>query len=257
MGTPKSGLRYTQPMSPTSPKGRLAGKVALITGATRGIGFAIAEALAAEGCALWISGRDTALLGHALNDLGKYGVGLFASECDVREPESIARMFLDFRRKHKRLNILINNAGIAPRSALVAKTTLEDWFNTIATNLSGPFLVTQAALPLMKPGSVIVNNLSVASKQAFPGSSAYCASKQGALGFTDVLREELRPKKIRVIALLPGATDTEIWETFMPEVPRAKMMKAETVALAVLNAILLPAEVTLEELSIRPSAGTL
>jgi NAD(P)-dependent dehydrogenase (short-subunit alcohol dehydrogenase family) len=239
------------------PNAPLSGKVALITGASRGLGFAMAEALAEQGCSLWLAGRDTALLGHALSDLAKYKVSLFASECDVREPESVARMLLDFRRKHKRLDILINNAGIAPPSKFIAHLPLEDWFNTLATNLSGPFLVTQAALSQMKAGGIIVNNLSVAARQTFPGSAAYCASKAGLLAFTNVLREELRAKKIRVLALIPGATDTEIWDTLWPAAPRKKMMKPETVAGAVVNAILTPADASLDELHINPPGGAL
>jgi short-subunit dehydrogenase len=87
--------------------------------------------------------------------------------------------------------------------------------------------------------------------------SAYNASKHGALGFTNTLREELRPSGIRVIALLPGATDTEIWQTFRPDAPRAKMMKPETIAQAVVNALMLPENATVEELAILPTAGVL
>jgi short-subunit dehydrogenase len=102
-----------------------------------------------------------------------------------------------------------------------------------------------------------VNNLSIAAKRVFPGSSAYNASKHGALGLTNTLREELRPRGIRVIALLPGATDTEIWNVIWPDAPRQKMMSPETVAQAVLDALLLPPESTVEEVVILPSAGTL
>src|SRR5207247_2896476 len=123
--------------------------------------------------------------------------------------------------------------------------------------LTGMFLVTQAALPLMKRGAVIVNNLSIAAKRVFAGSSAYDASKHGALGFTNTLREELREQGIRVIALLPGATNTGIWETLWPDAPRKKMMQPETVAQALVNTLVLPAESTVEELVIMPSAGTL
>jgi short-subunit dehydrogenase len=109
----------------------------------------------------------------------------------------------------------------------------------------------------MKRGGVIVNNLSIAAKRVFPGSSAYNASKHGALGFTNTLREELREQGIRVIALLPGATDTAIWKTLWPDAPRKKMMSPKTVAEAVVNALLVPTESTVEELTILPSAGTL
>jgi short-subunit dehydrogenase len=109
----------------------------------------------------------------------------------------------------------------------------------------------------MKRGGTIVNNLSIAAKRVFPGSSAYNASKHGALGLTNTLREELRPRGIRVIALMPGATDTAIWKTLWPEAPRRKMMSAETVAMAVVNALKLPPESVAEELLLLPAAGTL
>ncbi|PYX39115.1 MAG: hypothetical protein DMG75_01885 [Acidobacteria bacterium] len=139
----------------------------------------------------------------------------------------------------------------------VAELPVEDWKEVIDTNLTGTFLVTRAALPLMKRGGTIVNNLSIAAKRVFAGSSAYNASKHGALGLTDTLREELRPKGIRVIALLPGATDTDIWNTLWPDAARKKMMTPETIATAVVNALVLPENSTVEELTILPTAGTL
>jgi len=156
-----------------------------------------------------------------------------------------------------RLDILVNNAGMAHANLGVDQLPYATWREVIETNLSGMFLVTQAALPLMREGSVIVNNLSVAARRVFTGSSAYVASKHGALGFTDTLREELRPRGIRVIAVLPGATDTAIWESFWPDAPRKKMISPEIVARAVVDALKLPPESTVEELTIRPSAGTL
>ena len=109
----------------------------------------------------------------------------------------------------------------------------------------------------MKRGSTIVNNLSIAAERVFPGSAAYNASKHGALGFTDTLREELRPKGIRVIALMPGATDTAIWETLWPKAPRRKMMSPETVAGVVVNALTVPENSVVEKIVIMPASGTL
>ena len=131
------------------------------------------------------------------------------------------------------------------------------WKDVLETNLDGMFLVTQAALVMMKHGGTIVNNLSIAANRVFAGLAAYNASKHGALGLTNTLREELRPKGIRVIGLLPGATDTDIWKTLWPGAPRRKMMAAETVAEAVVQAILLPENATVETLEILPTAGTL
>ena len=128
---------------------------------------------------------------------------------------------------------------------------------TSSANLTGTFLVTRGALPLMQRGSSIVNVLSMSSKRAFPNLAAYNASKFGALGFTNTLREELRSQGIRVISLLPGATDTPIWDTLWPDAPRQKMMRPESVALALIAALKLPPESTVEELDLMPTAGAL
>jgi len=117
--------------------------------------------------------------------------------------------------------------------------------------------VTRAALPLMRAGGTIVNNLSIAATQVFTGMSAYNASKAGALAFTNVLREELREKRIRVLALLPGATDTEIWQQFWPDAPRERMVSTDVVAEAVLHAVNAPANTAIEEIKIGPTGGAL
>jgi NAD(P)-dependent dehydrogenase (short-subunit alcohol dehydrogenase family) len=231
--------------------------VALVTGATRGIGLAIARALAAEECHLIVTGRDEVALKSVGRDLDSTKIHVLAVPCDVRDPHSVDDLFRMIRREFRRLDILINNAGIAHSNLSVDKLPFPVWKDVLATNLDGMFLVTQAGLAIMKRGGTIVNNLSVAANRVFAGLAAYNASKHGALGLTNTLREELRPKGIRVIGLLPGATDTEIWKTLWPQAPRRKMMSAETVASAVVQAILLPENATVETLEIRPSAGTL
>ena len=237
--------------------GPLRGQVALVSGASRGIGLAIAQALAAEGCHLAITSRSEASANRCGQKLERNGVQVLAMACDVRDPHSVASLCQAVQDRFRRLDILINNAGIAHASADVDQLPIEAWQEVIDTNLTGAFLVAHFALPLMKKGGVIVNNLSTASRKAFVGSSAYVASKHGALGLTDTLREELRPRGIRVIALLPGATNTEIWTTLWPEAPRSRMMSPTTVAAAVVNALRLPPDGALEELILRPAAGTL
>ena len=232
-------------------------KVALITGATQGIGLAIARALADEGCNLVVCGRDQNRLHQIAAALSRKRIQVLAHPCDVRDEQSVSDLFKAARQRFRRLDILINNAGIAHPDFPVAKLPAEVWFDVIATNLTGLFLVTKAAVPLMKRGSIIVNNLSIAAKQVFPGSSAYNASKHGALGFTNTLREELRSKGIRVIALLPGATDTAIWNTLWPSAPRKKMILPAVIAQALVAALKVPPQSTVEEISILPSAGPL
>jgi NAD(P)-dependent dehydrogenase (short-subunit alcohol dehydrogenase family) len=240
----------------------LAGRLALITGANRGIGLAVARALAREGCNLIITGRDERALGKARAELEKLqpekrNAYVLPQSCDVRSPDSVDYLFALARGLHKPLDVLINNAGIGHPHRAVTDLPYPTWMEVIDTNLNGLFLVTQAALAVMKRGGTIVNNLSIAAERVFPGSAAYTASKHGALGFTDTLREELRPKGIRVIALMPGATDTAIWEAMWPKAPRRKMMSAETVARTVVNALLLPENTTVETIVVMPSGGTL
>jgi NAD(P)-dependent dehydrogenase (short-subunit alcohol dehydrogenase family) len=236
---------------------RLRGRVALVTGATRGIGLAIARALAAEGCDLVVTGRDESALKKISRELGSARVRVLAKTCDVRDPHSVDDLFRAIRREFRRLDIVINNAGIAHANLPVEKLPYPVWRDVLATNLDGTFLASQAALAIMKRGGTIVNNLSVAANRVFAGSAAYNASKHAALGLTNTLREELRPRGIRVIGVLAGATDTDIWKTLWPGAPRRKMMKAETVARAIVQAILLPGDATIETLEIRPTIGTL
>lgn len=231
----------------------LRGKVALVTGGNRGIGFAIAQALADAGASVVITGRDERTLQTAAAQLTRAR----ALHCDVRDPHSVERLFRVISEEFGSLDILVNNAGLAHPNREIAKLPLAEWQEVIDTNLTGLFLVTRAALLLMRGGGTIVNNLSVAARTIFPGMAAYTASKHGALGFSQTLREELRPRQIRVIALMPGATDTAIWDQIWPDAPRHKMISAQVVAKALLAAILLPGDATLSELVITPTGGAL
>jgi NAD(P)-dependent dehydrogenase (short-subunit alcohol dehydrogenase family) len=228
-------------------------KTAVITGGGSGIGLALAQSFSKAGYTVVISGRDRQRLLSAANRCKN----IFPIQCDVRDPESVQRLFAEVGEKHSHLDVLVNNAGVAHALAPVEELPVETWREVIDTNLTGTFLVTRAALPLMRAGSTIVNNLSVAAVQPFAGMSAYNASKFGGMGFTQALREDLRQRGIRVVALLPGATDTDIWSQFWPDAPREKMVSAETVAAAVLHAVSAPAEAAIEEIRIGPTGGVL
>ncbi|HET9790387.1 MAG TPA: SDR family oxidoreductase, partial [Candidatus Angelobacter sp.] len=212
-------------------------KVAVITGGSRGIGLAIAHAFAAAGYSVVIIGRNEPDLNNSVAQLGKYGVQVQASLCDVADPTAVETLFLKLRQNYNSIDVLVNNAGMAHPLLPVEQLPFDTWKRVLDTNLTGTFLVTQAALPLMKAGGTIVNNLSVAALQPFAGMSAYNAAKFGAMGFTQALREEVRKRGIRVLALIPGATNTDIWNQFWPEAPKEKMISPETVAQAVLHAV--------------------
>lgn len=233
------------------------GKVAVITGGGSGIGLALAHTFAASGYSVLITGRDAKRLQDAAAQISGGKQQITGIPCDVRDPASVEELFQKIGEHYSTIDVLINNAGVAHALAPVDQLPVETWKEVIDTNLTGTYLITRAALPLMHAGATIVNNLSVAALQPFAGMSAYNASKFGALGFTHALREDLRKRGIRVVALLPGATDTDIWSQFWPTAPKEKMISAETVAQAVLNAVSLPANTTIEEIRIGPAAGVL
>jgi 3-oxoacyl-[acyl-carrier protein] reductase len=231
--------------------------VAVITGGGSGIGLAMARIFAAAGYSVLITGRDAKRLQKAAANIPADKKQVTGIPCDVRDSASVEKLFLEVSKHHSTIDVLINNAGVAHSLAPVDQLSIETWREVIDTNLTGTFLVTRAALPLMRAGGTIVNNLSVAALQPFAGMAAYNASKFGALGFTHALREDLRKRGIRVLALLPGATNTEIWSQFWPDAPKEKMISAETVAQAVLHAVLAPPNTAIEEIRIGPAAGVL
>jgi NAD(P)-dependent dehydrogenase (short-subunit alcohol dehydrogenase family) len=235
----------------------LEGRVAVVSGAARGIGFAIAEALASHGCSVVITARRVASVEEAAIKLAAHDARVVPYECDIRNELSVQRLFAFIADEFGPLDFLVNNAGIYGPAHPIGEVDPAGWREAIDTNLTGTFLCTRYGLPLMKAGSVIVNNISVAAYQVFPNSTAYIASKMGALGLTNATREDVRKLGIKVMALIPGATDTEIWNQFWPDAPRQKMVQPKEVAMAVVNALMLPAGTSVDEIRITPTGGTL
>lgn len=255
-----SGKPKIVPLRPPTGPTRLAGKLAVVTGGSKGIGYAIARALALEGANVVITGRDLTTLTSRAAALRKEVHGpakILAMTCEVRDPQSVARLFAVVKRRFEQIDILVNNAGVSQAPKPLMETSLETWKDNVETNLTGVFLCTRAALPQMKAGATIINNLSAAAKHVFSQYYAYTAAKMGALGFTATLREELAPRGIRVMALMPGATSTDMWQQIAPEMPRDRMMDVESVAQAVVYAVLLPASVNPTEISLDPAGGAL
>src|SRR5271165_542790 len=150
--------------SPGSCSGRLAGKVAVITGGSKGIGYAVAGALAAEGCNVVISARDRKALSASaqqLRDAAGAEAEVVPITCDVRDADSVEKLFAAVREHFGRIDILFNNAGISQPATPLEHTSLELWRDLIESNLTSLFLCTRAALPLMKAGATIINNLSL------------------------------------------------------------------------------------------------
>ena len=211
---------------------RFAGKVAVVTGTSRGIGRAIAVALAREGASV----AGCALAGGQgfLDDLQEGGGGSFQSVCDVRRSDEIARFQQQVQAQLGVPDILVNNAGIVVREALVSLSE-EEWNDVLGANLTGTFLVTRAFLPSMLArgrGGRIINIASIAGRQGTPMLSAYCAAKHGVVGLTRALAEEVRDAGIQVNAICPGSVDTDMLKIGMPG--GVARMKPEDVARAAL-----------------------
>jgi 3-oxoacyl-[acyl-carrier protein] reductase len=191
--------------------GPLSGRVALVTGASRGIGRAVARTLAGEGAAVFLGARDVARLQDAVAEIAAASGAATAVSLDVADRASVEQAFKAILEAHGRLDILVNNAGIT-RDNLVLRMKPEDWDAVLATNLTGAFHCTQAALrPMLKQRSGrIVNVTSVVGIMGNPGQANYAASKAGMIGFTKSVAREVASRGITVNAVAPGFIATDM-----------------------------------------------
>jgi len=191
--------------------GRLDGKLALVTGASRGIGRAIAQALAAEGASVVLGARDEAKLQEVVAAITASGGKAEALALDVARAESVAAGFEKLLAAHGRLDHLVNNAGIT-RDTLLLRMKPEQWSEVLDTNLTGAFLCTQAALrPMLKQrAGRIVNITSVVGLTGNAGQANYAASKAGLIGFTKAVAREVASRNITVNAVAPGFIETDM-----------------------------------------------
>jgi 3-oxoacyl-[acyl-carrier protein] reductase len=226
----------------------------LITGASRGIGRAIAEKLAAPDVALLLHGRDTVALAETCKAVEPKCAGIARLIHDLATEKGVASLISQVGSEP--LNVLINNAGVAIVKPF-REVTPEEWRQTIGVNVTAPFLLMQAFAGQMPPGSSIVNVLSVAAKTAFPNWSAYCMSKFALEGLSQSIREELRDRCVRVINIYPAATSTEIWDGVAGDWPREKMMSPDEVADAVAFALSRPNDVAVENITLTNASGKL
>jgi NAD(P)-dependent dehydrogenase (short-subunit alcohol dehydrogenase family) len=226
----------------------------LITGASRGIGRAIAEKLAESNVTLFLHGRDVAALRETTNLVEAKGAISRQLRADLGDKSSVEALIEQV--SGEPLDALINNAGIAVVKPL-DKISIEEWERTFAINVTAPFLLSQGLIPAMGRGGSIVNILSIAAKAGFAGWSSYCMSKFALEGFSQAIREELRARKIRVINIYPAATDTDIWNAVEGERPREKMISAGQVASAVAYALAQPSDVLIENITVGNLSGSL
>lgn len=228
-------------------------KSAVVTGSTRGIGFAIARALLERGGRVFICARDRADVERKTASLkSDYGDRVVGAACDVRNYENVRSLFSMVRQAFGTLDILVNNAGIGSHGD-VSQTSFEEWNATLETNLSGVFYCSHDALPLMKGGGYIINIGSLAGKHASAGSAAYCASKFGLVGFSEALMQEVRYDHIRVSLVMPGSVNTSFGRGGGQEPGKTWKLLPEDVAAVVINLLEMDPRALPSQVEIRPS----
>jgi 3-oxoacyl-[acyl-carrier protein] reductase len=235
-------------MQPQKP---LDGKVALITGANRGIGLAIAHRLGALGASLSISARDRNRLEAVAREL-QSSTKVAAIPADLTRTDEVAALVSKTEQALGPVDILVNNAGVATFSP-IQDASESDWDTMLDTNLKAVFLLMKAVAPGMirRRSGHIVNIASLAGKNAIPGGAIYCASKWGLLGLTRSAAEDLRAHGIRVSAICPGSVATD----FSPHGKKdpAKMLQPEDVAHALETLVTQAPQSFISEIDLRPT----
>ncbi len=236
--------------------GRLNGKVAIVTGASRGIGRAISVALGAEEASVVLAGRDRAALAETTAQLVSAGGIAETVVTELAEEDSIKNLVKVTANRFGRLDILVNNAGIT-HSSLLEQTKTEDLDRCWQINARAPFLLCREALPLLKQAErgYIINISSVVGVKGYPLQSAYAASKHALRGMSIALAEEMRGSSVRVHVICPGGVDTEMVDRVRPDIAKADLIGPGEIAELVLYLVTHRGNAVLDELHVRRAAS--
>ena len=234
------------------------GPVVWVTGASRGIGAAVAEAFAHEGASVVLSGRNRSALQRVAGRIAHQGGEALALACDVTSERSVVHALKIIAGKFRNIDVLVNNAGVTSFTSF-ERTSIAEFDRIVATNLRGTFLCTKSVLPVMlrRKKGLIINIISVSAITTFTNSSVYAATKAGVLAMSRGLRAEVRDRGLRVLNVLPGAVETQMWPERLRKKHKAKMMKVDDVARVILSLFNQPNGVLTEEIIIRPGGGDL
>ncbi len=229
---------------------------AIVTGGTRGIGYAVAKAILADGGRVMITGRTEKSVSQALETLGavaKNRGDLDGAPVDVRRRQDVDALVARTAKQFGGLDLLVNNAGVGSFGD-VAAVSDADWSEIIDTNLTGVFYCTRAAIPAMRQsgGGWIINIASLAGRNYFPGGAAYCASKAGLVAFSESLMQEVRFDNIRVSVIMPGSVATK-FNGATPTAADAWKLSADDVAEVVSDLLRHPRRSLPSKIEIRPA----
>jgi NAD(P)-dependent dehydrogenase (short-subunit alcohol dehydrogenase family) len=239
-------------------------RVIVITGAGRGIGRATAQSFAAskqngqgnDEVHLVLAARSQTELESTAELVHSAGSSATVVACDVTAEPHVKRLIEVAGALTGTIDVVVCSAGTAAVAPLT-ELSLAEWEQTLRVTLTGTFLVCKHAVQHMQPGGHVFTLSSIAGRSGFPNWSAYSAAKFGVLGFSEAIRAELRPRGIRVTAVIPGAVDTSLWDTVPGEWNRANMLQPEDVARAIVRANAEPPHVSVDELVIGHIAGAL
>ena len=228
-------------------------KVAVVTGGTKGIGYAIAEGLLKAKAKVFICARDKVEIKRALEQLSALG-DVDGEICDVRSEEQVKMMLDECERIFGGVDILINNAGIGIIGKTVEEMSADEFCQTLETNLFGVFYASHYAIPMMKKrdGGYIINISSLAGQNAHPRMAAYNASKFGLNGFSEALMQEVREHKIKVSTICPGSVNTYFGGD-EPSQEQSWQLQPEDIAQTVLNLLNMNERALPSKIEIRPS----
>jgi len=231
---------------------KLDGRTAMVTGGGRGIGRAIALALAREGCAVAVASRTQSEIEDVAREIEEIGARGLAVPADISKMDEVEGMVEKVHKAFGRIDILVNNAGIAIFKPL-SHLTVEDWDETMAVNMRGAFLCSQkvAQVMLEQCSGTIITICSSASKKAYPNQMAYVASKHGLLGLSKCLGLELKPYGIKVHAICPGGVDTQLTADARSGTDRSDWMQPEDIAYVTLMLLTQNDGATIDEIYIR------
>lgn len=232
----------------------LEGKVVVVTGGSRGIGRAIAKAVAQRGAAVVLAARTAEAVEDTVAKLGQAGT-VEGKVCDVRRPEDCRRLIDETVADFGRIDVLVNNAGVGAR-ARVDELSVDDWQRVIETNLNGVFYCSRAAIPPMRAAGSgwIINIGSLAGKNAYPGGAAYNASKFGLIGFSEALMQDVRHDGIRVAYIMPGSVATDFGGRFSGDGTGDDWkLQPEDVARTVTDLLAYPNRALPSRIELRPS----
>ena len=232
----------------------LEGKTAVVTGGSKGIGYAIARSLLENGASVFICGRDKSDLEIAVEQLSQFGK-VRGTTCDVRIEEDIKTMLAESAQTFGGIDYLINNAGVGYFGKTVEEMSGEEFRLTLETNLFGVFYACHHAIPLIKArgGGYIINISSLAGQNAHPRMAAYNASKFGLNGFSEALMQEVRHDGIRVSYICPGSVNTDFGGDAASE-EKAWQLQPGDIAEVVLDLLRFPKRSLPSKIEIRPSS---